>query len=439
MGGYIYYKGDKYGSGEDSKLKAINIDRFLENNFETDEERLAFIDDWNQGGATITKDNEGYVLVPASNDMWIENAVMVDTQGDGIKINTDPEIIKVRVNNGVERIYSNESVETCILEGLRWFILPVRQESLYTNASQTQSINRFVAPTSQSVLVEQACENLEEIEDRTPEQELDLISLTKLKNFINDENVNKYIYQDFIYLGQNTSNTTIKNVGTAVLYSVYFKGIDSSGHYTYSLAEKQHNLNWRDDSYHPFEYGSIVFSEKPDIVGIVPILHTVNLLKEPQILYSTGPNDETLVSEKINENKYFIKYSDTYLTKDIIKTNPNNGTLDGLIINIKEGAFMICIEEEDNKAIFYQVSDSPLVRQLSSSSNGNLFRWYWIGLKKQGDNYKVLRCVDSSLRNNFSSTMPVFKTEYSTLQSLTSKTQPVDWEEKARDLYGIDG
>lgn len=439
MGGYIYYKGDKYGGGEDSKLKAINIDRFLENNFETDEERLAFIDDWNQGGATITKDNEGYVLVPASNDMWIENAVMVDTQGDGIKINTDPEIIKVRVNNGVERIYSNESVETCILEGLRWFILPVRQESLYTNASQTQSINRFIAPTSQSVLVEQACENLEEIENRTPEQELDLISLTKLKNFVNDENVNKYIYQDFIYLGQNTSNTTIKNVGTAVLYSVYFKGIDSSGHYTYSLAEKQHNLNWRDDNYHPFEYGKIVFSEKPDIVGIVPILHTVNLLKEPQILYSTGPNDEILIPEKINENKYFIKYADTYLTKNIIEKNPNNNTLDGLVVNIKEGTFMICIEEEDNKAIFYKVSDSPLVRQLSSGSNDNLFRWYWIGLKKEGDNYKVLRCVDSSLRNTFSSTMPVFKTEYSTLQSLTSKTQPVDWEEKARDLYGIDG
>lgn len=290
---YIYYKGKKYGDGTNQEIKAISIDKFIESNFDitTPEGRAeleAFIQAYNTDGFVIGADESGYILVPGSDELRIENAILTDEEANGLIIKEFPEEIDVLLNNGVQGYYTGLS-DAAIVQGLRcimgngfWNDGPAYNQSGEYSwnhySSQTDDSNVMVGPytasSSYNVTVDKIIKDCEDDGHTYPNS-----SLYTIQKLIKTGEIEKFIYNDFMVY--TDSNETIY-VPTYV--SVVFSGY-SDNFYKYDV------MYWDQSTSkfiaHKSTNGLIAcgfkFREQPDIFGLIPTINSIQFSNDSEL------------------------------------------------------------------------------------------------------------------------------------------------------------
>ena len=290
---YIYYKGKKYGDGTNQEIKAISIDKFIESNFDTTtpqgrEELEAFIHAYNTDGFVIGVDESGYILVPGSDELRIENAILTDEEANGLIIREFPEEIDVLLNNGVQGYYTGLN-DAAIVQGLRcimgngyWTDGPVyNTDGTYSwnhySGNQEDSsvmIGPDRASLTYNVTVDKIIKDCEDDGHTYPNS-----SLYTIQKLIKTGEIEKFIYNDFMVYSDMSE---YRYMPTYV--SVVFTGY-SDNLYKYNVMywDQGNNQFISNRNTNGLIACGFAFREQPDIFGLIPTISSIQFSNDSEL------------------------------------------------------------------------------------------------------------------------------------------------------------
>lgn len=444
---YIYYKGKKYGDGTNQEIKAISIDKFIESNFDitTPEGRAeleAFIQAYNTDGFVIGVDESGYILVPGSDELRIENAILTDEEANGLIIKEFPEEIDVLLNNGVQGYYTGLS-DAVIVQGLRcvmgngyWTDGPSYTESgeyswNHYSGNQEDS-NVMIGPYSASsynVTVDKIIKDCEDDGHTYPNS-----SLYTIQRLIKTGEIEKFIYNDFIVYSEYTNL-----VYTPTYVSVVFTGY-SGNLYKYNVMywDQANSKFITSRNTNGLKACGFAFREQPDIFGLIPTINLIQFSNDSELC--TIDSEWRLMPISGTDEVYF-KNSDsgalyrTSIAYDCIFYHNPSTNKNEVYQHLRTETIP---DEAVNGSIFQKLigEEHDFIKTRTALAK-TIFIPIGLKVNSQGK-YEQIPCIlQSGSQKNIYPEMQQTLQENLYNRSLTKRTEPVNWLDLRANL-GID-
>ena len=439
MASYIYYKGKKYGDGSDQKIKAVSMDWFLENNFQTQEEIDAFIEQYNAGGFVIGQDSSGYILIPSTDDLKIESAIMTDTAANGLIYQEEPEELHILLDNGVQGYYSGMD-KAVIVQGLRCIMgyRDLFRGFQYSNSlhewqlSNSANIGAMIAPAHGS---QSGVPSSSYPEGLTYRQILDMYAaqsedcpcelITNIQYFIETGEIEKFMYTDFVNYRESASS-----IPPVLYYNTFiYDGQGSNYRYIYRpYSFDQSNKIFRKDELNraSVQTLAITTATQATVFGLVPCVEKINFTENKDFWQIPDGYTFELIGEDYgvfkNENDERFEPTNSFSVFNYV-----NGT------SSQNGLYQLL---DTTNYYFKRIGD---IKKLSSDFNAIAVIHFLPLLLKRDEQGKYTQIPMMNITGNVTFNSPVVNCpltleEIAYNQTVINRTEPVNWLELKRNL-----
>ena len=441
MASYIYYKGKKYGDGSDQKIKAVSMDWFLENNFQTQEEIDAFIEQYNAGGFVIGQDSSGYILIPSTDDLKIESAIMTDTAANGLIYQEEPEELHILLDNGVQGYYSGMD-KAVIVQGLRCimgyrssfrgFQYSSNSGWYLPDSGSSNALGNMIAPPrgSQSGVPSSTAP-----EGLTYKQILDMYAaesvecpcelVSNIQHFIETGEIEKFMYTDFVNYRESAAS-----IPPVLYYNTYiYDGQGSNYRYIYRpYSFDQKNKVFRKDELDKLGASTLAITTatQATVFGLVPCVEKINFTENKDFWQIPDGYTFELVGEDYgvfkNENDERFEATNSFSVFNYV-----NGT------SSQNGLYQLL---DTTNYYFKRIGD---IKKLSSDFNAIAVIYFLPLLLKRDEQgkYTQIPMMNTTANVIFSSptiNCPLTLEEIAYNQTVINRTEPVNWLELKRNL-----